>query len=80
MHIGGLVVRCKPPSLVRLLRSLDRFQGLEVHHRDATVGVLVVVHESDTVSELERVMREIQSLPEVVSAELACCHVVEGEG
>lgn len=70
MHYSGILVIVNPGDVARAIRQLDALPGLEVHHHQVESGRLVVVQETETVSEQEEGLRRIQALPTVQMAAL----------
>ena len=70
MHYSGLIVACKPSSIEDCKRSLKQCPGVDVYVSDEDSGRLVVVLETETVSEQEAGLRRVQALPNVRYAEL----------
>jgi nitrate reductase NapAB chaperone NapD len=70
MHYSGLIVACKPSCIEACTRSLKKCPGVDVYVSDEDSGRLVVVLETETVSEQEAGLRRVQALPHVRYAEL----------
>lgn len=69
MHLAGILVRVEPAHLEVVAAALDRLQGVEVHHRDAPGGKLVITLESPSRERAEEALRGIQAMPGIHLAE-----------
>ncbi|TAN39511.1 MAG: nitrate reductase [Nitrospirae bacterium] len=70
MNIAGIVVRTVPEHLDVVMEALETDGLSEVHFHDATGKIIVTVEGGGDGEEVTK-MREIMSLPYVISAELA---------
>ena len=68
--VSGLCVTALPERLAAVEEMLNRRPGIEVRARDLQRGKLVVVQERATVEEHRKGLRELQTLPGVLTAEL----------
>jgi nitrate reductase NapAB chaperone NapD len=80
MHFSGLLIRANPSSTEDCERELSQCRGLEVYTTDAATGRIVAVLETRTIEEQEAVLRQAQSLPHVVSAELVYRYFRDAQG
>ncbi|MBI1852744.1 MAG: chaperone NapD [Planctomycetes bacterium] len=75
-QISGVVVTVPPARLVEASRRLRALPGVDVHHVDVATGRIVVTLETSGDVDPEAELRHIQSLPDVLGADLVY-HVVE---
>ena len=68
--VSGLCVTTWPERLDEIEELIQRRDGFEVYARDPQTGKLVVVQERTSVDEHRRGLRELQTLPGVLTAEL----------
>lgn len=68
--VSGLCVTTRPENLETVAASLNRLPGTEVHARDPHSGKLVVVQERSSIEDHKQALRHVQSLPDVLAAEL----------
>lgn len=68
--VSGLCVTTWPERLTEVEALLNRQPGFEVHARDPKTGKLVVVQERATIEEHREGLRQLQKLPDVLTAEL----------
>jgi nitrate reductase NapAB chaperone NapD len=66
---SGILVVTAPAHVDACRRALEELRGVEVHHWHGESGRIVVVHESDSVTEQEERLAEMRSLPHVALAE-----------
>ena len=78
MQYAGIVVIARGGCVADVAARLELLPGAEVYVRDDAAGRLVVVQEAADVEAHEALFRQIQALPGVVAAELAC-HVDDAE-
>lgn len=78
MSYSGIVVCTRPDRLADLALSLSDLPGVQVHQRDTATGRLVVTLEAGSVDDEIRGLRQIQSFPGVVSADLVYHCLPEG--
>lgn len=69
MNISGVVVRAKPEHFTAVLKSLEDTDLCEVHFHDKKDRVVVTI-EGKSVGEEMHKMKQIQSIVNVLSAEL----------
>jgi nitrate reductase NapD len=69
MNVSGIVVKTKPEHLKVVLDSLNSTDLCEVHFHDEA-GKIVVTIEGENVNEEMIKMKKIQSISNVISAEL----------
>ncbi len=69
-HIASMVVQCLPKNLPRVCTAIEHLQSTEIPVRDEK-GKLVVVLEMASESDLLDRIHEIESIPGVISANLA---------
>jgi nitrate reductase NapAB chaperone NapD len=74
--VSGVVVACRPEDLSGVIDSLDALPWAEVHHTDAAGKLVVSIEARDAGESIAR-LREIQTLPGVVMAELGGYYVDE---
>lgn len=70
MNLSGILVVAAPAHLDEVAAALAALPGVEVHHREAASGRLIVVQEAQTVEQEVDGLRRIQHLPHVALAEL----------
>ena len=70
MNLSGILVVVSPTHLEDVAVALNGLAGVEVHHRDATTGRIIVVQEAESVDQEVDGLRRIQALPHVALAEL----------
>ncbi len=68
--VSGLCVTARHEDMEAVEVMLNRLPGIEVHGRDPHSGRLVVVQERCSIEEHKQGLRELQSLPGVLTAEL----------
>jgi nitrate reductase NapAB chaperone NapD len=68
--VSGLCITARPERMAALEDLLNARPGLEVYARDQQSGRLVAVQECATVEEHRQKLRELQTLPGVLTAEL----------
>jgi len=79
VHLAGILVRVQPADLEQVTAALNSIQGVEVHHRDAPAGKLVITLESLSRQGAEEALRGIQGMPGVRVAE-PVYHYVDRDG
>jgi periplasmic nitrate reductase NapD len=70
IEIAGILVQALPAALDRVAATLAAMPGTEIHQRDDS-GKLVVVIEAETVDAVGARLHEIAMLPGVLNANLA---------
>lgn len=70
MHFSSILVTAVPTSFPECLQRLETLAGVEVHLRYPDRGRVVVTQETRTMEDQQEGFRRIQSLPEVLTAEL----------
>ena len=68
--VSGLCITTRPDRLAAVEEMLNDRPGLEVHARDDRSGRLVAVQECGSIEEHRQMLRELQILPDVLTAEL----------
>jgi nitrate reductase NapAB chaperone NapD len=68
--VSGLCLRVRPGRLDGVESELRELGWLEIHARDDATGRLIVVQEHDTVKAHQDGLRLLQSLPNVLTADL----------
>jgi nitrate reductase NapAB chaperone NapD len=68
--VSGLCITARRDQLSAVEEMLNTRPGLEVHARDDRSGRLIAVQECATVEEHQQKLRELQTLPGVLTAEL----------
>ena len=68
--VSGLCITARPERLAAVETMLNERRGLEVYARDPQGGRLIAVQECTTIEEHQRKLREVQALPDVLTAEL----------
>ena len=68
--LSGLCITARREELAAVEQMLNERPGLEVHARDLQSGRLIAVQECATVEQHQRQLRELQTLPGVLTAEL----------
>ena len=76
--ISGVLVACRPGCLSETIRSLDALEWAEVHHTDGGGRLVITIEGADAEESMHR-LRTIQTLPNVLMAEMAE-YWVEDEG
>lgn len=66
---SGILVVTSPANVDACRRHLEGLAGVEVHHWHHESGRIVIVHESDSVTDQEQRLVEMRSLPHVILAE-----------
>ncbi|MFZ2196108.1 MAG: chaperone NapD [Thermodesulfovibrionales bacterium] len=70
MNVSGIVVKTAPEKMAIVMESM-RDSGLcEIHFHDE-LGKIIVTIEGETISEEMMKMKTLQSMPDVLSADLA---------
>jgi len=59
------------------IEALGALPGVEVHHRDATSGRIVVTQEGETVDDEVDGLKRIKALPNVILAEMVYHYLEE---
>jgi nitrate reductase NapAB chaperone NapD len=70
MHFSSILVTAVPASYSQCIHCLESLPGVEVHFRYPDRGRIVVTQETQTMRDQQEGFRRIQSLPEVLAAEL----------
>ena len=70
VQFSGILIYALPGQVEECVREVDKLTGLEVHYCYPDSGRLIAVLETETVSEQESGLRDVQSLPSVAAAEL----------
>lgn len=68
--VSGLCVTARPEDMEAVKAMLNRLPDIEVHGSDPRSGRLVVVQEKSSIEDHKQGLRELQSLPGVLTAEL----------
>ena len=68
--VSGLCVTARPEDMEAVKAMLNRLPDIEVHGSDPHSGRLVVVQEKSSIEDHKQGLRELQSLPGVLAAEL----------
>ncbi len=76
MTIAGVLVVCRPEHLGSLQTTLERFPWAKVHHSQPDGRFVITIESENTDGNMSR-LREIQSLPHVILAELVEQYVDE---
>jgi len=77
--VSGIVIACRPEHVAETTEVVNAFPWAEVHYTDPH-GRLVVIIEGDDVDQSMERLKELQTLPRVLMAELAEFVVEEDEG
>lgn len=77
MHYSALLVKLSPDHWTEGLRQLGALSGLDIHHVYPESGKVLVVQETESRSEQEEGLRQIQALPCVLYAGLVQYRVEE---
>jgi nitrate reductase NapAB chaperone NapD len=72
--VSGLCLMVRPERMAEVERQLDELPWLEVHARDEPTGRLIVVQEHATVEEHRQGLRQLQAIPDVLTADLVVHH------
>ena len=78
MHISGILVVARPSEVDSCIARLRALPGVEVHQALPVSGRIAIVQESGTLDQQQDGLRQIQSLPGVLSAFLVQ-HVFDPE-
>ena len=78
MTISGIVVACRPEHLDEMTQVVNDLAWAEVHYTDPDGRLVVTIEADDVAASMDR-LKELQSLPRVVMAELAEFVVEEGD-
>jgi nitrate reductase NapAB chaperone NapD len=68
--VSGLCITALPDRMAAVEEMLNERPGLEVHARDFLSGRLIAVQECAAIEEHQQRLRELQSLPGVLTADL----------
>lgn len=68
--VSGLCITARRDDMAAVEKMLNRIPGLEVHALDFATGRLIAVQECATVEEHQQQLRELQTLPGVLTADL----------
>jgi nitrate reductase NapAB chaperone NapD len=68
--VSGLCITARPERLAEVEEMLNDRPGLEIYARDPQSGRLVAVQECATIEEHEQRLRQLQTLPGVLTADL----------
>ena len=77
MTISGIVVACQPGDIDELSQVLNDLPWVDVHYTDPRGRLVVTLEAADVDQSMER-LKELQSLPRVLMAELAEYCVEDG--
>ena len=72
MQYSGIVVTVAGNTLADTVTRLNALPGVEVHVADAERGKIVAVLEGEALEEHGDMLKNIQELPGVITADLAC--------
>jgi len=78
LQYSGIVVTVSPATLSDTVTRLNALPGVEIHQTDTDRGKIIAVLEGEALEEHGDMLRRIQDLPGVVTADLAC-HVDDPE-
>jgi len=78
MTISGIVVACQPGDIDGLSQVLSDLPWVDVHYSDPRGRLVVTLEAADIDQSMER-LKELQSLPRVLMAELAEYCIENGE-
>lgn len=70
MNLSGILVISRPDRLEATVRNLKALPGVEVHLTDPSTGRIVLVQEAEDVCAEVDGLKAIQSLPNIVLAEM----------
>ena len=70
MHFSSILVTAVPSSFTQCIEELNSLPGVEVQLKYPNHGRLVVTQETTTMQEQQDGFRRIQTLPDVLGAEL----------
>lgn len=68
--VSGLCLMVRPEHLDEVESQLREISWLEVHAREDATGRLIVVQEHETVREHQEGLRRLQTIPNVLTADL----------
>jgi len=72
LQYSGIVVTVTGSTLSDTVTRLNALPGVEVHQTDTDRGKIIAVLEGEALEEHGDMLRRIQDLPGVVTADLAC--------
>ncbi len=70
LSYSGLCISARREEMAAVEQMLNQRPGLEVHARDLQSGRLIAVQECATVEQHQQRLRELQTLPGVLTADL----------
>ena len=70
MNVSGIVVKTAPEKMTVVMKSMKDSGLCEIHFHDE-LGKIIVTIEGETISEEMMKMKTLQSMPDVLSADLA---------
>ena len=70
MNISSIVVKTAPEKILQVMETMKDSDLCEIHFHD-DLGKIIVTIEGETISEEMRKMKALQSMPGVISADLA---------
>ena len=70
MNVSGIVVKTAPEKILQVMETMKDSDLCEIHFHD-DLGKIIVTIEGETISEEMRKMQALQSMPGVLSADLA---------
>ena len=79
MHYSGILVVVRTGTVGESTQRLESLSGVEVHYAYPAQDRLIVVQETESVEGQQSGLRKIQSLPDVVMAELVYHQVDDSE-
>lgn len=68
--VSGLCLMVRPEHLDEVESQLCEISWLEIHAREDSTGRLIVVQEHETVKEHQEGLRRLQTIPNVLTADL----------
>jgi len=77
--VSGLCLMVRPEHLDAVEAELRELPWLEIHARDDETGKLIVVQEHETVKEHQDGLRTMQTIPNVLTADLVVHHRLTDE-
>ena len=77
MNISGVSVTTKPENVDQLTKTINNIEWAEVRHTDEFGRMVVLIEGYDTGEEVKR-LKELQSIPNILSAEMVY-HYFEDE-
>ncbi len=79
MNVSGVLVVVPVAAMAGAIHALEALPGVEVHHTDPASGRIVVTVEAESIEAEVETLKRIQTLPDIVLAEMVHHHFEEDE-